>query len=338
MSQNSNRKRKELQKKKKKTQSAPAKKVTGDSAGSIPSAQTLFRSFQLDTSSGELLTRLTAAALPSALARDAEKIRRIESASGLAELLDLTSVANGLAEHAWHKRIRSFGPDAAPVVALWFRSYAADRPDTIESGVEERCIAALRWCGDAGVDALAASWDAFNDYGRSLTCVVWGLMKAHRMADTIWEYYRTIDQKVKNNFVGALWGLIDLEDPRAADAIYDLMTNYGAFHELFGFIARAGNLRFIIPLLYLCIKCSKSTREDALWAATCIGYRFGKEAVIEHLNREWPQDDATPQSNAAIVDKIFAYSEDEAKNYFSLFYSESMLPFAEKLKPLRLNG
>ena len=42
--------------------------------------------------------------------------------------------------------------------------------------------------------------------------------------NTVWAFYESVEVDVRtNDFIGALWGLIDLKDPRAADALADLL-------------------------------------------------------------------------------------------------------------------
>jgi hypothetical protein len=66
--------------------------------------------------------------------------------------------------------------------------------------------------------------------------------------------------------VGALWGLIDLQDERAADALLELLTQGRRFYELFGFLSRAGDRRAIIPLLQLAMgaDCAAAAPDTAL--------------------------------------------------------------------------
>jgi hypothetical protein len=48
--------------------------------------------------------------------RDGGNIRRIQAAQTTDELLDLSPQATGLAQDAWHTRMRSFGPQVVPQI------------------------------------------------------------------------------------------------------------------------------------------------------------------------------------------------------------------------------
>jgi hypothetical protein len=77
-------------------------------------------------------------------------------------------------------------------------------------------------------------------------------------------------------FVGPLWGLIDVQDPRAADALAELVAERRAFYELYGFISRAGDARFILPLVEEVLKKAEQTSADAMWALTGVAHRLGR--------------------------------------------------------------
>jgi len=122
---------------------------------------------------------------PSLWKRDADKIQQIEQAADIEAVLDLATDAIGLASYAWPKRIREFGPNAANHIVArldsdWMRRHARDR-----TAIQEHYIGALRWCEDGAADALAHCWDSLDDYGRSLACIVLGLVGARQSADRL---------------------------------------------------------------------------------------------------------------------------------------------------------
>jgi hypothetical protein len=127
--------------------------------------------------------------------------------------------------------MRAFGPSAVPEVVArlrgdWLASHAKAR-----TGIQERLIAVLRWSGPAGAQALADCWDGFDDYGRALACVALGLLDAKSEADRLWTFFADMQCRAKRHWVGALWGLIDLDDRRAADAVLHCLLAEQDFYE-----------------------------------------------------------------------------------------------------------
>jgi hypothetical protein len=152
-----------------------------------------------------------------------------------------------------------------------------------------------------------------------------GLLDARHTADKIWEFYQQVRNNTEENlFVGALWGLIDLEDPRAADALLDLLLEDRNFHELFGFLSLAADHRAVLPLLFLSMKGDEDIRGDAAWALAVIGHRIGRKALLESMISESELSDSTLEKRTAIADHILSPSEEDAKNYFSLFHEKDM--------------
>jgi hypothetical protein len=339
MSRRSNQKRKALQKKKRKLdRRPPVLEPTIIEKEPFPSAPTFVRMMQVNLETREKLAQAAISGLPSLMERDAEIIHQIESAPGIQEVLDLAGKARGIAEQVWLRRVRDFGPSVAPVIAEWFRSLVSSQPDLDHTVEAEKCITALRWCGEAGIEPLLECWEAFDDYGRSIASAMLGLLGARQAADKIWDFY----QQVKNNpeenlFVGALWGLIDLEDPRAADALIELLMEE-EFYELYGFLSRAGDHRAVLPLLVLSVEGDELTREKALWALTSIGHRIGRGALLETLQGAAPPDSPAQERLPSITDTILSRSAEEAAEYFGLFYEEKLSDMAEQIGQLQMPG
>ena len=320
MSKQSRRKRKVLQKHK-----PPHRPVKGPRSA-VPSAQTLLRFMQLNFQAREALAKTAASLQPALWKRDRGSVERIENAQCIEEVLDLVPTATGLAEHAWLKRMRDFGPGATTVIAERLKNLPSPPYPKDRTVIEEKYIEALRWCEDTGIEALLECWDYFDDYGRSLSCVVLGLLQAQHAADRIWAFY----QKVKNDrhenlFVGVLWGLIDLQDKRAAEALLELLTEGRDFYELFGFLSRAGDRRAVLPLLLLSVGAEEATREEAMWALTSIAHRIGRTAFLEELENVSVPESQAGKAREAIADRIYSYSADEAEEYFALFYERDGL-------------
>ncbi|MGC1952260.1 MAG: hypothetical protein WA970_06755 [Gammaproteobacteria bacterium] len=176
------------------------------------------------------------------------------------------------------------GPSAASIIAAHFNALGLEPEHKDLTVIEEQLIHALCWCERAGIEPLLSCWNGFDDYGRSLACVVLGLLEAQTAADQIWAFYQQVKHDRREHlFVGALWGLIDLQDPRAADALLELLMAGSDFYELFGFLSRAGDRRAFLPLLALFLRGDEALRVEAKWAAIGLAHRVGRTAVLEEL-------------------------------------------------------
>jgi hypothetical protein len=215
--------------------------------------------------------------------------------------------------------MRGFGPSGANAIADrltggWLRDYPK-----AQAGIQERCIGALRWCDNENADALMRCWDAFDDYGRSLACVLVGLLNVHAETGRVWKYFQTIRAQPNLYFVGSLWGLIDLRDPRAADGLAELMAERPTFYELYGFISRMGDDRVIFPLLEEVLTKSEQTSADAMWALTGVAHRVGRDELVRLLTDG--TNDATRAQAEAFVNRIFIYDQDAVERNFETFYA-----------------
>jgi hypothetical protein len=292
----------------------------------VPSAQTLLRTMLLDPETHSVVAAGAARLNPTLWKRDEKRLERIESARSVEELLERATWATGLAEQAWLKRMREFGPGAAPMIAEGFRRLNLAPLHKDRTVIEEKCIEGLRWCGEAGIAPLLQIWETLSDYGRSLGAVVLGLLQARQAVDRIWGLYQTLkDNRRENLFVGALWGMIDLQDERAADALWELLDEGRRFYELFGFVCRAGDRRAIAPLLRLAMEGDAATKEEAMWAMTGVGHRIGRTALIEEVAQISSSDDETGRTRDALVDRILSFSAAAAQDYFALFYQSGGL-------------
>jgi hypothetical protein len=339
MSQRSNQKRKALLKKKGKSKSPKVRREKITTRLNVPGAYAIMRTMHLNFGMQEKLLETAAREMPTALARDAAAIQRVENAPGLNEVLELTPEMLGFAEIAWFKRMRSFGSPAAPVIAQWFRSHVLHHPGKDHTGEHEKCIMALGWCGAAGIEAIADCWDDFDDYGRSIACMMLGLLGAHSLADKMWDFYQQVkDQSEENLFVGALWGLIELQDHRVADELLEFLMEGRDFYEIFGFLARAGDQRAVLPLLYLAMnEENEDVQSDASWAVCCIGHRIGRHALIAHMSGGTESNDLEQEKASVLADRILLPSEAEAKEYFSLFYKAELDGSADDIAQLTSN-
>lgn len=285
----------------------------------------MMRSIQLNADTLEQFSRAAIAQVPYLLDRDGGHLQNINRAAGLDALLDLMPNSLGIAEQRWFLRLREFGPGAAPVIAQWFRSHVSHHAGEDRALLQERSITGMRWCEAQGSEEILRCWDDFDDYGRSLACVALGLLGAQGANDRIWDFYQRVKHLHNNLFVGALWGLIDLGDSRAADALYDLLKDARDCYELFGFLSLAGDRRAVLPLLLLCIKGGQGLATEAMWAVTGIGHRIGRAALEAELqDYDTVPDDAGRARSGSIVESILSFSEADVEDYFGLFYGQSL--------------
>jgi hypothetical protein len=301
----------------------------------VPSAQTMWRTMHLDFRVQEKLIETTMDMQPSLWKRDASKIQRIEQAADVAAVLDLTPIATGLADYAWLKRMRELGASSVPAIVArlqsdWIRSH-----QNATVGIQERLIGALRWSDDAGAEALIDCWDGLDDYGRSLACVALGLLGAQRASDQLWAFFKSMRSTPRTHWIGPLWGLVDLGDARAADALLDLLVAKRVYYEQYGFLSRAGDQRAVLPLIAAILDGREEFRADAMWALTGIAHQLGRDRLAEALRSE--QGALTPgETIETLVDRIFLYSQEDVEKHFEAFYdrhASSLLSTRQKLGP-----
>lgn len=327
MSKRSHQKRKALQKKKRRPPHRSLAEPPRTAPAVAPSAQTILRSVLLSFQTQEVVSEAVTKADPSLWQRDRKTIEQIENTDRIEEVLDLAPKATGLAEYAWLKRMRRFGPSAAPIIAAHFNTLGLDPKHKDFTVIEEKFVQALRWYESAGIEPLLSCWNGFDDYGRSLASVVLGLLKAQTAADQIWAFYQHVKNNRRENlFVGALWALIDLQDHRAADALLELLMEGHDFYELFGFLARAGDRRAFLSLFALSVRGDEAIKPEAQWAVISLAHRIGRAGVLEELERAFTGLSKAGKTPDEIADQILAQSGDEAREHFSLFYDGVNLP------------
>ena len=215
--------------------------------------------------------------------RQSALLVRIERALTVQELLDLASQSVGLAELAWHRRLRDF-PDAAPLVARRLTASESLFAESDPGLVQEHLIAALFWCGAQGAAHLLACFDHLGPYAQSQACVALGLLHHRPAADRIWNCHHTLAADPRY-CLGPLWGLIDLPDPRATLALTTLMLQKRTFAELYGMLARKGGAACVVPLLDRIVRLPKARRQDPLLALAAIAQRIGRQALLAEFAR-----------------------------------------------------
>lgn len=284
----------------------------------VPSAPTVFRFTILDYETRQEVDQVSQFIQPSVWERDRNSVERIQRAETAEEVLDLAVEATGLADAAWFDRIRRFGPAIVPLMTQRLKA-SRDIPDqNIQTLIREHLIAALRWRGTIGGNALQECFADLDEYAQSLAATVFGILHARATADLLWNLFHRTKQKPEAHFVGALWGLIDLKDARAADALAELLKLRGEYYEMYGFLARAGDARAMIPVATIMVRGTNNEREQAGHVLSAIAHRIGREAFVAALKENAPPEQY--ETAERTVDKLLQFPLDAIQEYFELFY------------------
>jgi hypothetical protein len=257
--------------------------------------------------------------LPLLWLRDGKIVEQIKNARTPEQVLDLASQAHGLAEAAWMSRIRQFGLAVVPLISQRLKASRDIEDEDARDTVRERLIAALRWSGLLGARALQDCFADLDEYAQCLVCVVLGLLHAKSSADWMWDYYQKMKNRPQSYFVGALWGLADLEDERAGAALAELLAEGRTFFELFGLISLVGDARSIGPLVAVMLKGSKDEKEQASMALPAVAQRIGREALIAEF-KNMSADDVDLETLESTVDRFLSYPLDHVKEYFEVYH------------------
>ena len=232
------------------------------------------------------MDKATALLKPLLWMRDGGSVRQIRQARTAEELIDLVPDSHGLGATAWYERMAEFGPDALPLMSRRLRMTKRIEDEELQSLTYDRLIEALRWRGDDGARVLQRRFDALSDYGQGLASVALGVLGEGQAADKIWKFYRrAVRNRRETYFVGALWGLIDLEDRRVGGALAHLLDRGQYFYELFGFLSLAGDARAILPLLTDAAQRPEEEKMHATMALVSIVHRLGKEPLLAELRK-----------------------------------------------------
>lgn len=287
----------------------------------VPSTQTFFRFLLADPQTRDLWHKATSKLKPILWMRDRAAVKQVKSARTAKELVNLVTLASGLGEAAWRERMRQFGPEVVPLISERLKTVGNIRDEATRDMAFEKLIAELRWRGDAGAEVLLERFDDLNNYGKSLACVVLGLLGAQASADKMWAFY----QKVKRNwrqtthFVGPLWGLIDLKDERAGGALASLLSEGRDFYELFGFLSLAGDARAVVPLMAGAMQKPREENMDAAMALVSIAHRIGRDAFVTELDKIVSLEEPR-EAREAFADEILSKPASIAEEYFASFY------------------
>jgi hypothetical protein len=267
-----------------------------------------------------MIDRATSLLGPDLWARDGESVKQIRRAKTAEELIDLMAPARGLGEPEWQKRMRQFGPEVVPLISERLKTTKEIRDRDVRDMAFEELIGVLRWHGDAGARVLLERFGDLNDYGQSLACVMLGLLGAEQGAERIWHFYqRAMRKRRESYFVGALWGLIDLKDERAGQALATLLQNKRFFYELFGFLSLAGDVRAVFPLLEEIHGRPDKRKADPMLALISVAHRIGREALLAEFERHAAPDESRDEMEA-LADDLLAKPVGDVQEYFALFY------------------
>ena len=285
---------------------------------SFPSVQTLFRYSVIDFETRQMIDKASESLGPEIWERDRDAVERIERAKTADELLDLAVAATGMAEPTWYRRVRQFGGDIVPKMTLRLKGSRDIADHHEQTLVREHLIAALRWRGTLGANALQEAFADLDEYAQSLAAVVLGVLHARSSADLIWDLFQRTKQKPESYFIGALWALIDFGDARAADALAELLDLERGYEEMFGFIARAGDERVIIPMVGLMVRGNKTEKDQVGYVFAAIAQRLGRERFLATLMRDMPAEQR--EAGERTMDTLFQIPMDAIREYFELYY------------------
>jgi len=285
----------------------------------VPSVLTVFRFSVLDDQSREMVEQAASTAAPMLWLRDGKFVEQIRAAQTPAQVLDLAAQAHGLAESAWMARVRQLSLAVVPLIAERLRA-SRDIPDEdARDTVRERLIAALRWTGLPGAKTLRECFAGLDEYSQSLACVVLGLLHDTSSAGLMWDYVQKMQSRPQSYFVGALWGLIDLKDERAGQALAELLDAERSFYELYGLLALAGDARAVGPLMVRLLREKDDGKVDVSVAMAAVAQRIGRPALIAEFEK-MSDADVDRETLKATAERFLTYPVSTIQEYFELYY------------------
>jgi hypothetical protein len=120
-------------------------------------------------------------------------------------------------------------------------------------------------------------------------------------------------------FCGALWGLIDLKDERAGQALAELLDAERSFYELYGMLALAGDARAVRPLMARMLEGEKDNRQDASVALAAVAQRIGHDALIAEF-KKMSASDVNRETLETTAERFLTYPVSTIQEYFELYY------------------
>ena len=252
-----------------------------------------------------------------------ELANRIRTAGSAADLLDLVPIGDPLLVAEWLQHITAFGPDSVALIAERLvepgTAVSSDR-----ARIQERLASALQHFGPPAVPALLEVFDRLDDFGKALACVALGQLGARESSDRIWTYFQRALMTVETGYlIGPMWALIDLGDPRAEEAVAQVLEAGWEFDELLAMAGRVGGRRALVPL-FRWMDGSDAGPETQLGSAlTLVAHRVGRRAVIEELSRASAGREpyVSRSALAKIADILLSRSKDDAEAAFSMMFT-----------------
>jgi hypothetical protein len=307
---------------KKKDQTRPAPKAEPKRERPALKAQSYFHFVAMAEDYYELLARVIGTD-PTALQQAGPAMNEIMRAQGPNQVVGLTSAARGAAQVVWMRRMREFGAEALPAIVRRLKSSQSIVNEQSRHMVVERLTGALRQLGQPGGQALLDCFNSLDTYSQSVACVALGVLHVEQAADLIWNYYERIKaDQTGGNFVGALWGLVDLQYPGTSAALADLMTEGYQFAELFGLVARAGGQECVAPLVERLAPALSgpgnydAERDDIVMALSAVANRLGRAtfqgALVGCLLSE--------RSIEILMESAYARTPEDVSNYFEAYF------------------
>jgi len=266
--------------------------------------------------------------------------QRFEVPENPKSLVDALWDLNPLLIDLWADRVVSCGTSSIPFLVDGFT--AAERLEHIEDRVwcRDHIILALERLGTPAIPGLLRIYETAPRPSRALICMALGRLGARDHADLI---YREISDYPLDDgtgaFIGPLWALIDLGDPRAADVLSELLVEGIAFHELWAMLSRAGDARVLFPLLVAGAEGFEGGESEVAFTLAAVARRLGRQASIEALQflGEARAPDGTPVPVADLVDVILSPTEAVVDARFDVYYrSPSQEEVAEIVARLAL--
>jgi len=267
-----------------------------------------------------------------ALERAAPEFERVARAQHPRELIQMAGGALGIFRQVWAERLTSFGQAGTQAIATRLLSSQSIADEETADKTVEDLIYAL-WYSKApnAVSTLLSCFNSLDVYGQSIACVALGLMGDPVASDVIWRYFQRVKPAGQGatgrdtDFIGALWGLIELSDPRATDALAEAVLPGMDFYELPGFAARVGDARVVGPLVVFGAS-DPEDRDDYTMALAGIAQRIGREATVQAVFSAFNADSSELKRHEAatqFTDMLFRYSPEDVVNYFEPFYKRS---------------
>ncbi len=295
-----------------------------DPAVAMPSTQTFYRIAGLRKDFDRILQSTYRATDAKPSGAEGEAFRRIIEATSPNDLVRMAPLSRGVAQLAWTQRMNEFGAAALPHIVRRLKSSQSILDEEQRHIVTERLIGALRRLDATGGQALLDCFNNLDAYGQSLACAAFGVLQTQEAADAMARFYQRVKTDADTGYlVGALWGLIGLQDERVDDFMAQLMDAGRIFAEQYPFASLAGGeatLRGLTRRLGAAVAEERyaGERDDVLMALASIGHRLGMERYRALLD-EYVEPAGTVQS---IMDVAERASPMRIANYFKMYYAE----------------